>query len=109
MMDPIRRRLVDRAAERDRSLASLSAQLGRNPAYLHQFVHRRSPRRLPEDDRRRLAIVLEIDERELGARDPWSPTKMVPLRDAAAERFVVLPRLETADFRQVAPSGTPTR
>lgn len=68
-----RDRLPELAIERGRSLASLSAMIGRNPAYLRQFVTRGSPRRLPEDERRHLAIVLNVDERELGARDPWSP------------------------------------
>lgn len=71
--DAVRRRLLDRADERGESLAGLSAAIGRNAAYLHQFVHRGSPRRLPEDERLLLAMRLQIDERELGARDPWSP------------------------------------
>ena len=61
------------ATDPGRSLASLSAPIGRNPAYLQQYISRGSPRRLPEDERRHLAIVLEVDERELGARDPWTP------------------------------------
>lgn len=68
-----RQRLKEIAAERGRSMAQLSAMLGRNAAYIQQHVERGSPKRLDEDDRRRLAIVLEVDERELGARDPWSP------------------------------------
>lgn len=55
------------------SLASLSIRIGRNVAYLQQFVKRGTPRRLPEDERRALAIILQVDERLLGARDPWSP------------------------------------
>lgn len=47
--------------------------LGRNPAYLQQFVACGSPRKLDEDDRLKLAQFFQIDERELGARDPWSP------------------------------------
>ncbi len=64
-------RLPQLANEQRRSLASLSATIGRNPAYLQQFVARGSPRRLLEDERRHLAIVLNVDERELGACDPW--------------------------------------
>lgn len=67
-------RLPQLANEQGRSLASLSATIGRNPAYLQQFVARGSPRRVPEDERRHLAIVLNVDERELGARDPWCPS-----------------------------------
>lgn len=55
------------------SLASLSTKIGRNVAYLQQFVKRGTPRRLPEDERRALAMILQVDERLLGARDPWTP------------------------------------
>ena len=54
-------------------MASLSAKIGRNPAYLQQYVGRGTPKRLPEEERLHLAMALEIDERELGARDPWRP------------------------------------
>lgn len=56
------------------SLAALSRWLGRNDAYLQQFITRGSPRRLNEDDRRMLARYYGIDERQLGARDPWRPS-----------------------------------
>lgn len=68
-----RQRLREIAGKRGVSLAKLSRIIGRNPAYLQQFVVKGSPRRLPEIERRHLAIYLDIDERELGARDPWSP------------------------------------
>ncbi|WP_205411698.1 hypothetical protein [Sphingomonas carotinifaciens] len=55
------------------SFASLSTRIGRNVAYLQQFVKRGTPRRLPEDERRALAMILQVDERLLGARDPWAP------------------------------------
>ena len=66
-------RLQERAVERSESLESLSRFLRRNPAYLQQFVQRGTPRRLGEDDRLKLAMMLDIDERELGAREPWAP------------------------------------
>lgn len=55
------------------SLASLSTRIGRNAAYLQQYVGRGTPRRLPEPERLALAMILQVDERLLGARDPWSP------------------------------------
>ena len=72
-MQTPRARLPELARAQGRSLASLSTIIGRNTAYLNQFVLRGTPRRLPKDERRHLAIVLNVDERELGARDPWSP------------------------------------
>jgi hypothetical protein len=59
--------------ERGASLATLSLMLGRNAAYLQQFVTKGSPKRLAEDDRRTLAMFFGIDERRLGALDPWTP------------------------------------
>jgi phage repressor protein C with HTH and peptisase S24 domain len=55
------------AMERGVSLSALSRMLGRNVAYLQQFVGRGSPRLLPERERRMLADFLELDERVLGA------------------------------------------
>lgn len=68
-----RQNLIRFAADRGESLTSLSCKIGRNVAYLQQFVARGSPRRLPEEERRMLAITLNVDERLLGARDPWTP------------------------------------
>lgn len=66
-MDPTRARLVALAAERGVSLSALSGLLGRNAAYLQQFVRKGSPRKLEENDRRTLAEFFGVDEAELGA------------------------------------------
>lgn len=63
------------AAERGESLLSLSVKLGKNEAYLQQFIKRGTPKRLPEEERLKLAQLLWIDERLLGAREPWSPPR----------------------------------
>lgn len=73
MADEVRSILLEQAQRRDESLAGLSRLVGRNAAYLQQFVERRTPRRLPEDIRLALAQHWQIDERQLGARDPWAP------------------------------------
>ncbi|WP_158586585.1 S24 family peptidase [Henriciella mobilis] len=57
-LSPARQLLVDRAAEADTTLKELSLKLGRNHAYLQQFVMRGSPRVLPEDVREKLADSL---------------------------------------------------
>ena len=62
-----RDRLMDLARSRGVSLAALSAMLGRNAAYLQQFVRKGSPRKLEENDRRTLATFFGVDEAELGA------------------------------------------
>lgn len=46
--------------------ASMSRFLGKNPAYVQQFIKRGTPRRLAEDDRRKLADYYRIPESELG-------------------------------------------
>ncbi len=64
--DPIRQRLVALVdANPPHTLQSLSLALGRNHAYLHQFVVTGSPRELRERDRRKLAEILRCDEAEL--------------------------------------------
>ena len=46
--------------------ASLSRLLGRNAAYVQQFIHRGVPRKLDEEDRRTLARYFGVDEAVLG-------------------------------------------
>lgn len=53
-------------AERGDDFAGLSRMLGRNPAYIQQFVRRGVPRRLGEDERRKLARYFGISESMLG-------------------------------------------
>ncbi len=58
--------LAGLAEARGVSLTALSRMIGRNAAYLQQFVKRGSPRRLDERDRRALAAFFGVDERQLG-------------------------------------------
>ena len=46
--------------------AHLSAKIGRNPAYIQQYIKRGSPRRLAEQDRARIAAYLGVSESMLG-------------------------------------------
>lgn len=52
--------------ERREDYASLSRLIGRNPAYVHQFIKRGVPRKLDEADRRLLARYFGIAEAALG-------------------------------------------
>lgn len=76
--DEARANLREAIAARGHSLGALSRMIGRNAAYLQQYLERGSPARLDEDDRLRLAMFLDIDERQLGARDPWKPGDPAP-------------------------------
>jgi len=53
-------------AERGEDFAGLSRMLGRNPAYIQQFVRRGVPKRLKEEERRKLARYFSISETLLG-------------------------------------------
>ncbi|HVM21730.1 MAG TPA: S24 family peptidase [Sphingomicrobium sp.] len=53
-------------AERGEDFAGLSRMLGRNPAYIQQFVRRGVPKRLKEEERRKLARYFSIPETLLG-------------------------------------------
>jgi hypothetical protein len=53
-------------AERGEDFAGLSRMLGRNPAYIQQFVRRGVPKRLKEAERRKLARYFAISESLLG-------------------------------------------
>ena len=52
--------------ERGEDYSGLSRLLGRNAAYVQQYMKRGSPRRLAEDDRRLLARYFGVDEALLG-------------------------------------------
>jgi phage repressor protein C with HTH and peptisase S24 domain len=65
LSDP--RRVLERlCAERGEDFAGLSRMLGRNPAYIQQFVRRGVPKRLKEEERRKLARYLAVSETLLG-------------------------------------------
>lgn len=53
-------------SERGEDFASLSRLVGRNPAYIQQFIRRGTPRRLGEAERRTLARYFAIPESQLG-------------------------------------------
>ena len=55
-----RGRLQNMVADRGSSFAELSRLLGRNPAYLQQYVTRGSPRHLDEPDLAKIAEFLGI-------------------------------------------------
>ena len=63
-MDTIRARILELVAARRPAtdLRTASKACGPNHAYLYQFIHRGTPKRLPEEIRRRLCHHLGIDE-----------------------------------------------
>ena len=63
--EQIRAHIADLIKQKGKNLRSVSIAIGKNEAYLHQFVHKGSPVRLPEEDRRKMADLLDVDEQEL--------------------------------------------
>jgi len=80
-----RDRLAELAREARTSLSALSRMIGRNSSYLQQYIMKGSPRKLEEDDRRRLAEFFGVGESELGAPEEKSL--------AARGDWVEVPRL----------------
>ncbi len=79
--------------ERREDYAGLSRMLGRNAAYIQQFIKRGVPRRLAEEDRRKLARYFGVDEALLGG--PAAAPK-------PAEGLIAVPRF---DIRASAGAG----
>ena len=73
----IRAAIQGLAAKAGVSLAALSRMLGRNDAYLQQFVQRGTPRVLAEADRRQLAEFFGVPETRLGALPAMGDRKSV--------------------------------
>ncbi len=90
-----RRRLHDLVRDSGASLAGLSRMLGRNPAYLQQYVTRGSPRHLDEPDLRRIAEFLGVAPRAIETRAVEDPLYDAPARrrGAPAGDWVDVPRL----------------
>jgi len=77
------REMLERlCSERGEDFAGLSRMLGRNPAYIQQFVRRGVPKRLKEEERRKLARYFSISESMLGgpAEEPLTLDCLVSIK-----------------------------
>lgn len=88
MVDDDHRAALERLiADNGDDYAGLSKLIGRNSAYIQQFIKRGSPKRLPEKERGILARYFGVDERALGGLVP-SVTKFglrtIPKLDVGA-------------------------
>ena len=83
--DP-RKALERLCAERGEDFAGLSRLLGRNPAYIQQYIRRGTPKRLKEEERRKLARYFGVSESLLGgpAGQPADDMVAVPRSLASA-------------------------
>ena len=64
-LDPVRRRVLQLLAANGSNLRTASLAMGRNAAYLHQFIRRGTPKALAEDDREVLAEHLGCNFQQL--------------------------------------------
>ncbi len=83
-------------AEHRTNFGALSRLLGRNPAYIQQFIKRGTPRRLDERDRRVLAEFFGVDEGLLGAPDRGDvdrPEAQKPAGRPASVAMAKVPKL----------------
>jgi SOS-response transcriptional repressor LexA len=87
-LDPVRDLVLARLDAIGETLKSASMKLGKNHAYLQQFIHRGVPARLPEDARHALARLLGVEEARLrglpggGMAEPAQTEMLLPDRNA---------------------------
>jgi phage repressor protein C with HTH and peptisase S24 domain len=91
--------------ERGEDFAGLSRMLGRNAAYIQQYVRRGVPKRLKEEERRKLARYFSVSESVLGgpAEDVVTPDGLVsvtrhPVSVSAGPGAIVTEELGKAYF-----------
>lgn len=99
-LNQIRRRVYDRTRELSLPLEVVSRDIGRNVSYLHQYVTKGSPVRLPEDVRALLAARLGIPEEELRIDSPLPSGLSQQRKDAEATTAPLY-----SDRGQVAPGA----
>lgn len=63
--EEIRKKIAKLITERGLNFAKVSLSIGKNIAYIQQFIKNGSPRRLGEVERQKLARLLKVDEQEL--------------------------------------------
>lgn len=91
-MEEVATRLAALILERGETYSSISRLLGRNAAYIQQFIQRGSPRRLDSEDIAVLARHFEVKPSVLGGIDPppLGPGDVVilPILNAQTEETV---------------------
>ncbi len=65
LKDEIRSLIAQRIEDSGMSMMALSKMIGRNQAYIQQYLERGTPQYLPEEERYKVAEILAIDENKL--------------------------------------------
>lgn len=85
--------LASLIAERGENYGALSRLLGRNAAYIQQYIKRGTPRKLDETDRRTLARYFGVEEALLGGPEAQAHEKSYK---GARQAIAFVPRLMLA-------------
>jgi hypothetical protein len=96
-MDNLRaREFLDRLIhERRENYGALSRLIGRNPAYIQQYIKRGTPRKLDEADRRTLARYFGIEEQLLGGPgESTAAPAPAPALKGSAKGMVLVPQFD---------------
>ena len=64
-IEEVRKKIARLIVEKGLNYAQVSLAIGKNIAYIQQFIKNGSPRRLGEVERHKLAQLLQVDEQEL--------------------------------------------
>lgn len=90
-IDRVRRLVLDLLEAHGDTLAEVSRAIGKNHAYLHQFIYRGTPHKLPEEVRAALAARWNVPEARfrpgiegLSTKD-FAPDKTKPAKDRPEE------------------------
>ena len=102
-LDPVRLRLLKLLKKKKTDLKNASVAIGRNEAYLHQFVYRGSPKALPEDVRQGLAKLLDVGEEQLRHSEvpPRKPRSDAGVRQERSEPRLYRQRLGFAKIHEI--------
>lgn len=88
------REFLDRLIhERRENYGALSKLIGRNSAYIQQYIKRGSPKKLDEADRRTLARYFGVEEHLLGGLEEV-PAARRPSAKTAIQGLVLVPRYD---------------
>lgn len=92
VMDNLRaREFLDRLIrDRRENYGALSKLIGRNAAYIQQYIKRGSPKKLDEADRKTLARYFGVDEHLLGGPEE-APAR---INDRGAKNLVLVPQYD---------------
>lgn len=85
--DEVRTFIVDKLNEKKIAMNKASLLIGKQNSYLHQFITKKVPKRLPEIPRKKLALLLKVEEQELTDIDLSAPDFEPPFITAAGKIY----------------------